>query len=236
MSDKTLYDILEVSQSASPESIRAAYDRLSAKLTPLRDENKANADINIQYIAVKEAFLTLSNPSKRALYDKKIAPRAVITNVEIVEPFWTTTKMLLVVLFLSFSGYLYYNWQINEAQAEADKAIAEAKAKSDAEQALAEAQEAQAAYQQKLLEDRQRNQEQADFRRFDAQQQFQDRVDQFSADREEIKQKIAQQQADAQHRRDEAQAANAARLQLMHDKAELCQKEYQNYGHSVSCN
>jgi colicin import membrane protein len=236
MSDKTLYDILELSKSASPESIRAAYDRLSVKFDTLLEENRTNPDIKTRYIAVKEAFLTLSNPSKRAEYDKTISSHALITNVEIVEPFWTTTKFLLLVLFMSFASLLYYNWQEKQAEAQSEKEVAEAKANAAAEQAKAEAQEAQADLQQKLLEDRQRREQEAEFNGSAAQQQAQDRVNQFIVDREQLKNKMEQQQAEAQRKRQEAQGAATAQWQLLHDKAELCQKEYERYGHSISCN
>jgi len=84
---RSLYDILDVSNNASPESIRAAYERLSAKFA----ESSGIPDAKLQGTAVTEAFLTLGNPDKRSEYDKTLAARAqpIIYSVEAVEPFWT---------------------------------------------------------------------------------------------------------------------------------------------------
>ena len=66
MAGKTLYDLLEVSNSASAESIRAAYERLSAKFDT---SNATSADARFQSEAIKDAFLTLSNAELRAQYE-----------------------------------------------------------------------------------------------------------------------------------------------------------------------
>lgn len=72
MAGKTLYDILELSLSASPESVRSAYERLSAKFAA----DSLNPDAKLRADATTEAFLTLSNPAKRAQYDKTLATRS----------------------------------------------------------------------------------------------------------------------------------------------------------------
>lgn len=73
MADRTLYDLLELSSKASPEAIRAAYERLALKFDPDRPENAANAGTRLQYDAIKEAFFILGNPEKRRKYDARIA-------------------------------------------------------------------------------------------------------------------------------------------------------------------
>src|SRR5262245_56199843 len=93
VAERTLYDILEVSNTASAETIRAAYQRLAEKF-----DATGSADARFQYEAVKDAFFTLSNADKRAQYDRKLELRsaAAIRNVEVLEPFWTLPKLIVV--------------------------------------------------------------------------------------------------------------------------------------------
>src|SRR5439155_23351750 len=75
MATKTLYDILELSSSASEDSIRAAYERLSAKFDPARPQSAGKTEANFKAEPTKEAFVTLANPATRAQYDKTLAAR-----------------------------------------------------------------------------------------------------------------------------------------------------------------
>lgn len=70
---KTLYDILEVSQSASADAIRAAYERLSAQLR--RAITADEPDAVVRLTAVKQAFDVLSNPDRRKRYDASLVAR-----------------------------------------------------------------------------------------------------------------------------------------------------------------
>ena len=139
---KTLYDILEVSKDASPESIRAAYERLSAKYS----DDSGIPDAKLRSTAVTEAFLTLSTPAKRAQYDKSLAERSqpVIYSVEESEPFWTLPKLLVLLLIVAVLGGFLYKQNKEREQLAAERAIAVAKAKEAAEKARIEAMEQQA--------------------------------------------------------------------------------------------
>lgn len=68
---KTLYEILGVAPSASDGQLLAAFQRIRARLINARDE----ASIEALKIA-REAYAILSNPSKRTLYDEKLAKRS----------------------------------------------------------------------------------------------------------------------------------------------------------------
>ncbi|MFM8333364.1 MAG: DnaJ domain-containing protein [Candidatus Methylumidiphilus sp.] len=68
---KTLYEILGVAPSASDGQLLAAFQRIRARLLNARDA----ASIEALQIA-REAYAILSNPSKRALYDEKLAKRS----------------------------------------------------------------------------------------------------------------------------------------------------------------
>ena len=236
MANKTLYDILEVSLSASPESIRAAYERLSAKFP----EGSANLDAKLQADAITEAFLTLSNPAKRVQYDKTLAVRwqPVMHSVEVVEPFWTLPKFILLAAILIFGG-AYYKYSKQEARLEAERASATAKAK-EAEDTAKETARAEAAQeqfnlekqrQQALQEQGQRRERDAMLRQFDVQQRANRIENEIYARRKEQVERGAQQQ----QQREEAQAAAATRQRLAQEKAELCRKERERYGRAISC-
>ena len=61
-----LYDLLGVSKDASPSDIKKAYHRLALQCHP----DKAGEEGAGQFKVVKQAYDILSDPSKRALYDK----------------------------------------------------------------------------------------------------------------------------------------------------------------------
>lgn len=65
---RTLYDILEISPSASPEVIKSAYRALAAKLHP--DRNSSDNGDNFKLVT--RAYEILSNPEKRAEYDSRL--------------------------------------------------------------------------------------------------------------------------------------------------------------------
>jgi DnaJ-class molecular chaperone len=71
MATQTLYETLQVSENASPTTIRAAYERLSAQWDPVRPYNN-DAQARAHYAAIKNAYVILGNPEKRAAYDRKV--------------------------------------------------------------------------------------------------------------------------------------------------------------------
>jgi curved DNA-binding protein CbpA len=236
MAAKTLYDILELSSSASPDAVRAAYERLSVKHDPDREENRADPDARIRHEAVKEAFLSLSNPRKRAEYDKKQAlaePRPF--NVEVVEPFWTLPKVIVLVALLIFGGGYYYKHKQAEAKAAVEKAIAAAKAKEAEEQARLEAEQARLAYQQQrdeqLEQARLRREQEIQIRQLNAERRTNTTIEQFSIRREAMDQRRVETQRQVEERR----AAMAAQQRADRERAELCRIERERYGKSFSC-
>lgn len=68
---ESLYDILEVSRTASPEVIRAAYKSLVQRFHP--DKNPGNPNAEDLLKLINNAYDTLSDPSKRAAYDVMLA-------------------------------------------------------------------------------------------------------------------------------------------------------------------
>lgn len=230
---RSLYDILEVSLSASPESIRAAYDRLSAKF-PVSTENP---DAKLQATAITEAFLTLSNPAKRAQYDTTLADRRrpVIYSVEAVEPFWTLPKFLVLLAVIVAFGGAYYKYNKEQVRLQAERTIAIAKAREAEEKAKAEAaqQQFELATQREraLQEERQRRERDLAVRQFESHQRA-NRVDNVVSDRsKDQRERMALQQ----QQREEAAAAAATRQRLAQEKAELCRLERERYGRAISC-
>ncbi len=66
---KDYYSILGVSRDASPEEIKQAYRRLVLKWHPDRNpDNRKEAEERFKEIT--EAYQVLSDPKKRALYDR----------------------------------------------------------------------------------------------------------------------------------------------------------------------
>lgn len=72
MKDKTLYEVLEVSENASPEIIEKAYKVLAKKYHPdLQNlEDKQNAETKMKQI--NEAYEILGNEEKRKEYDRQL--------------------------------------------------------------------------------------------------------------------------------------------------------------------
>jgi DnaJ-class molecular chaperone len=67
------YDILQVSQGAHPEGVRAAYRRLAQRYHPDKMPGNAAADAQRVMAALNEAYAVLSDPQQRARYDQCIA-------------------------------------------------------------------------------------------------------------------------------------------------------------------
>lgn len=64
------YQVLGVSHTAPAQEVKAAYKRLAIKYHP--DKNPGNALAEEMFKLVNTAYQTLSNPSKRALYDLRL--------------------------------------------------------------------------------------------------------------------------------------------------------------------
>ncbi|OEL27636.1 Chaperone protein dnaJ 20, chloroplastic [Dichanthelium oligosanthes] len=70
---RTFYDLLEISAAGSPDEVRAAYRRLALKYHPDVSPPGAAAENTRRFIEVQEAYETLSDPSRRASYDRALA-------------------------------------------------------------------------------------------------------------------------------------------------------------------
>ena len=68
MAERDYYEILGVAKDASDEDLKKAYRRLAMKYHP--DRNPDDADAEEKFKEAKEAYEVLSDPDKRAAYDR----------------------------------------------------------------------------------------------------------------------------------------------------------------------
>jgi len=245
---KTLYDILEVSTSASPEAIRSAYERLSQKYEPDRDEHQGNAEIRMRYEAVKEAFFTLGSAEKRARYDRSLKPAdppyepVVATS----EPFWTFPKVVIAALVVLIAGGWYIQGKREEVRLATEQAIAKARAQEAEAKAVAEAaaaekerltmqQERDLERKRALQEMRTRSEFERTQRDFERERQRQEYAERSAHERQARQQTTEAQRRDFERQRAEAASIAEARRRAAREKEELCRIERQRYGKAISC-
>ncbi|GEM_PF-4597457 len=65
---KTYYDLLEISENASPEEAKKAYRKLALKNHP--DKNPGDKSAETKFKEISEAYAVLSNENARKLYDQ----------------------------------------------------------------------------------------------------------------------------------------------------------------------
>ena len=68
--ERTLYDVLEISQRASPIVVRAAYRSLAQCLHP--DKNSGTQASGDRLAEINDAYSIVSDPAKRLRYDRTL--------------------------------------------------------------------------------------------------------------------------------------------------------------------
>jgi len=105
MSIATYYDILRVSRQAAPEGVRSAYRKLAQRYHP--DKLQGHDDAARVMAALNEAYAVLSDPQKRALYDRSIAgaqaraaaARRIAAQPRLREPAWPWWLLFATIAF-----------------------------------------------------------------------------------------------------------------------------------------
>ncbi|MFT3734022.1 MAG: hypothetical protein QM776_03190 [Rhodocyclaceae bacterium] len=198
---KTLYDLLEVSQSASNEAIHAAWERLEIKIaagmTP-----PDGLTVATYHALLKDAFLTLSNEQRRADYDRRLkggssTGSAAISYVD-NEPGMSFKTKAVAALILVILAVMGYRWYLN---------IEQERLRIRAEQVRIEQQRLEQEQARQAREDERRDSYAADSARRDAQEderrQRQER-DQAIADADRNARRL--QAADERYRREDERA------------------------------
>ena len=80
----TYYDILRIGRQAAPASVRTAYRRLAQRYHP--DKLPGNADAVRVMVMLNEAYGVLSDPDRRARYDRHIADACARTAQRRIAP------------------------------------------------------------------------------------------------------------------------------------------------------
>jgi DnaJ-class molecular chaperone len=94
---KTLYDVLQVSESASDDVIKAAYEQLIQKHEEkLKKFPEKEQDILFRIDAIKRAYHILSDPAKRDEYNERLLGPSILP----------TTEPLLSSPFADFFEYM----------------------------------------------------------------------------------------------------------------------------------
>ena len=68
MAKRDYYEVLHLKKGASEKEIKAAYRKLARKYHP--DVNPGNTEAEAQFKEISEAYQVLSDPQKRAIYDR----------------------------------------------------------------------------------------------------------------------------------------------------------------------
>ncbi|XVE69724.1 hypothetical protein DITRI_Ditri10aG0013700 [Diplodiscus trichospermus] len=108
-SPSSLYEVLGIQTGATFQEIKAAYRRLARVLHPDVSANGQNNVTGYEFIKVHEAYSTLSDPEKRADYDRTLLfrPRRSVS----VSPFAASTASSTSS---GFSGYRRRTWETDQ--------------------------------------------------------------------------------------------------------------------------
>lgn len=159
----TLYDLLEVSRSASRESIVAAYHRLHAKFSEPAASGDEDA-IN-HLVALREAHRILANPESRRKYDERLDLQQS-EQLAAHDSSISFAKVLPLVSLLAVSGLFYAKYQseqekarLAQEQVAASVRAAELEAQRERDQRFAESQAEQQRLRAEALERNERERE-----------------------------------------------------------------------------
>lgn len=108
---KTLYDRLGVTPQASLKAIQQSFFRKAKQFDPDNPANKGNADARLQYLAVHDAYRTLSDPEARRKYDRTLQMESLTMRVKAARTMRTLSRTLIVMLAMVIGGSFYFKYQ-----------------------------------------------------------------------------------------------------------------------------
>lgn len=113
---QTLYQILNVAESASDSELRRAFKQLEQELSGLDDEESVNRLDN-----ARVAFLTLSDRTKRTAYDQKLAQSRAVAAPSATRQqhsllVWLQNSAVLLALVALCSLLVYWNLENKRIQ------------------------------------------------------------------------------------------------------------------------
>ena len=222
---RSLYDLLEVSETASQEAIHAAYARLSDSLKSKITKSDA-PDAEIQLKATYDAYRVLSNLQSRQRYDESLAMKNVVYEDDV--PFWTKTKAALaaIIVLAALGVYTKHSREVEKEKAEGLR-IAAVQAEKE-KQAKLEEEKNKLEREQEAQQRRDALQQQA---QFESDRRYGDSITSrsiqqqaYEQQRSEREQRSEQQRAESDRRRQEQDA----RRQAEADQRKLRNLEYEN--------
>ncbi len=116
---KTLYQLLNIQESATDQQIHRAFKDIERHYSK-RNDNSALDSLN----RAREAFLILTDTTRRIAYDRKLASgRLPTSQAAMSEPMlanpWLQKIALVAILLLPLVGWMFYSNEQNKQQAEA---------------------------------------------------------------------------------------------------------------------
>lgn len=105
-STSSLYEVLGISMTASGNEIKAAYRRLARVCHPDVAATNQKENSTNEFMKIHAAYSTLSDPHKRADYDRDLFGRH--------PPFSSAGTMAAAAAMSGFSGYACRNWETDQ--------------------------------------------------------------------------------------------------------------------------
>jgi hypothetical protein len=227
LATKTLYQVLEVAQAATPGTIDAAFRAISARVRVRAARDPEGAALF--RIALEEAYRTLSSDELRKRYDATLAPRPLAVEYVTDERSWMARNaFLLIVIGVALAGGYGYHGHVQKERAAAAQLLRDKEEILDrqkAEQDEAQRREVESAQLRQQRFEEAKHQVWVDqVRRESAAHARQQESQRLRAEQDAARQ---QRMEDMANQREEAQA----RARLEQDKRRLEQLEQQNYGY-----
>ncbi|GAB4059693.1 DnaJ domain-containing protein [Uliginosibacterium sediminicola] len=229
MSDKkSLYDMLEVSRTASAEAIEAAFARLSAQHTQGRLKAPESLSAEAFFSLIKDAYFVLGNPLRRAEYDRKFQSSVSLGIDPAFEEMGLSlrSKLLIGLVVAAVGAYGYQSHQDSLAKQARIQAEQAAALKLEAQRAalLAEEEARRAQAQARAMEDSRQYQARIERERAIAEA---DRVSYKLRSAEETQRREAERKSreDEYRKQEELRRAQAERQRVVNEARRL---DYEN--------